>query len=202
VTLLRGTRLEETTQRLADFVLCGAPGAAIMAATDVALLVGFIALVGLVSGRGRWCLMLLGTRCGHRSGHASGTRHRRPQHAAVLILGSLAGLLALGALAFVLSGSQLSAVQRMMADISGTLSHGLPTDVSTAIRVHMYLGGFRAFLKAPCLDMTCLISQQLPIPDTPSCGAIHLLNDLCRHGHYRRHAWRRGLLPNGVGPVC
>ena len=79
-----------------------------------------------------------------------------------------------------LGGAQTSGFQRVLADIAITLSSGAPTDASTAIRLQMYLGGFRAFLEAPIVGHGPLAFTAVAdrLADAPFGGAPHLHSDL------------------------
>lgn len=219
VTLLREWERSQIALLLGVLALCGASGAAIMAMfevqatgttragdmvanpihfADVALLVGFAALVGVLAIRSYWkfvfllapamaliAVLLSGTRGAVVAfvamlviAVATGALVRLYSRRALLVLGiclivAVAGFLMLG-------GAQTSGFQRVVADIAATLSSGAPTDASTAIRLQMYLGGFRAFLEAPIVGHGPLAFTAVAdrLADTQFGGAPHLHNDL------------------------
>ncbi|SMQ60458.1 O-antigen ligase [Devosia lucknowensis] len=134
---------------------------------DVALAVGFLATLGVVYGVGvaRY-LFVLGPALASVSILLSGTRGavvalvamlicalllmvaQRLVSRRVLLTGSLAAVLVLaGATAF--GAWQTSGAQRVLADLSAVLQLGIPSDGSTSERVHMYTGGFAAFMDSP-----------------------------------------------------
>ena len=92
---------------------------------------------------------------------------------AVCLIVAVAGFLMLG-------GAQVSGVQRVLAHIAATLSSGAPTDSATALRLQMYLGGFRAFLEAPIVGHGPLAFTAIAdgLADTSFGGAQHLHSDL------------------------
>jgi O-antigen ligase len=219
VTLLRECERAQMALFTGILALCGASGAAIMAIfevqatgttragemvanpihfADVALLVGFSALVGLTAVKSPWRLVfLLSPAMALIAVLLSGTRGAVVAFVAMLAIAVISGavlrlysrraLLVLGgcliaAVAgfFMLGGAQTSGVQRVLADIAATLSSGAPTDGATALRLQMYLGGVRAFLEAPItghgpLTFTAVADS---LADTSFGGAPHLHSDI------------------------
>lgn len=219
VTLLREWDRSQVTLFLGVLALCGTSGAAIMAMfevqatgtaragemvanpihfADVALLVGFVALVGVLTIRSNWRLVfLLAPAMALIAVLLSGTRGAVVAFFAMLAIAVGTGailrlysrrfwltlgicLTAAVAAFLILGGAQTSGFQRVLADIAATLSSGAPTDASTALRLQMYLGGFRAFLEAPIIGHGPLAFTAVAdsLADTPFGGAPHLHNDL------------------------
>ncbi|WP_240549730.1 O-antigen ligase family protein [Devosia salina] len=165
---------------------------------DVALLVGSTALIGALVVKARWRFMFgLAPVMALIAVLLSGTRGAVVAVVAMLAIAvvtavlhrlfSLRLMLALGVCLIVvvagflvLGGAQISGVQRVLADIAATLSSGAPTDGSTALRLQMYLGGFRAFLEAPIVGHGPLAFTAVAdgLADTSFGGAPHLHNDL------------------------
>ncbi|HTN63365.1 MAG TPA: O-antigen ligase family protein, partial [Devosia sp.] len=165
---------------------------------DVALAGGFLATLGAVYGRGNWrYLYFSGPIFAGIAVLLSGTR------GAVVSLALMAGtafvvaiilrmitrrMLAIGGLAAIVvviaamaaGAGQTSGMQRVMADVVETLQTGLPTDESTALRLQMYEGGFKAFLASPLIGhgpfayVEAAASRVTP----PFVGAPHLHNDI------------------------
>jgi len=204
---------------LAVVALCGAAGAGLMAIqdviatgttrsgggianpihfADVALLAGFVGVLGVFAGSGRWRLLffvsplmavaavlLSGTRGAVVATVvmtvtmivAAAAARLVSRRALVLGIGILA-LLCLAALQ--LGAGSLSGVQRVLADIGDTLINGVPTDTSTDLRLQMYLGGLRAFLSSPFIGHGPLTftSAAGALADVPFDGVPHLHNDL------------------------
>jgi O-antigen ligase len=219
VTLLRESERSEIALLLGVLALCGASGAAIMAMfevqatgttragemvanpihfADVALLVGFASLVGVLAIKSTWkFVFLLAPAMALIAVLLSGTRGAVVAFVAMLVIAAVTGAivrlysrrwwlilgicLSIAVAAFLmLGGAQTSGFQRVLADIAATLSSGVPTDTSTAIRLQMYLGGLRAFLEAPIfghgpLAFTAVANR---LADQPFGGAPHLHNDL------------------------
>ena len=219
VTLLRESERSQVALLLGVLALCGASGAAIMAMfevhatgttragdmvanpihfADVALLVGFASLVGVLAIKSTWkFVFLLAPAMALIAVLLSGTRGAVVAFVAMLAIAAVTGAivrlysrrwwlilgicLSIAVAAFLmLGGAQTSGFQRVLADIAATLSSGVPTDTSTAIRLQMYLGGLRAFLEAPIfghgpLAFTAVADR---LADQPFGGAPHLHNDL------------------------
>ena len=219
VTLLQSSERPQLTLISGVLALCGASGAAIMAMfevqstgttragelvanpihfADVALLVGFTALIGALVVKSPWRFMFgLAPVMAVIAVLLSGTRGAvvavvamlaiAVVTAALLRLFSLRLLLVLGVCLLVavggflmLGGAQISGVQRVLADIAATLSSGAPTDSATALRLQMYLGGFRAFLEAPIVGHGPLTFTAVAngLADSSFGGAPHLHSDL------------------------
>lgn len=164
---------------------------------DVALLTGALSTVGLLSvSRGRY-VFLLGPVLALAAVILSGTRGAVVA-AAVMLLVATAGavmlrlisrkavLLLIGSLVIagivgvLVGASQLSGIQRVLADVDDVMRTGFPTDESTSIRLQMYLGGLRAFMQSPIyghgpLDFTSVAGA---LADTPFQNVPHLHNDL------------------------
>jgi O-antigen ligase len=218
-TLLRGTDVQELGPYLAMLAVCGTSGAAIMALqdlqltgtgraggqianpihfADVALLVGFLALIGMAFVRSLWRLIFLVAPAMALVAVAlSGTRGAIVAFVAMIIFAAasavavrlvnqrlallgLAVLIGASAVFLALGGSQISGIQRVIGDISDTLANGAPADRSTQVRLQMYLGGYRAFLESPIfgqgpLDFTAVADG---LVDAPFSGAPHLHNDV------------------------
>lgn len=134
---------------------------------DVALLVGFLALAGAMLSKG-WLriLFILAPLVAVIPVVLSGTRGAILAFVAMMLVLAvtvallqlvskrvvalgLVALVVMAAIALSMGATQLSGIQRVMADIVDTLAHGTPTDDSTDIRLGMYLGGLRAFLASP-----------------------------------------------------
>jgi O-antigen ligase len=219
VTLLRQWERSQVALLLAVLALCGASGAAIMAIVevqatgttragemvanpihfaDVALLVGFMSLVGIpvVKSPLKYFLLLAPTMA-IVAVLLSGTRGavvaicvmlaaaafsiallRVYPRRLILVCG--AGLLALIAIFLALGGAQISGIQRVLVDISDTLTFGAPSDYSTEVRLQMYLGAFRAFLESPFFGHGPIVFTAAAdrLADTPFGGAPHLHSDL------------------------
>ena len=219
VTLLRESGRSEVALLVGVLALCGASGAAIMAIfevqatgttragemvanpihfADVALLVGFASLVGVLAIKSTWkFVFLLAPAMALIAVLLSGTRGAVVAFVAMLVIAVVTGAivrlysrrwwlilgicLSIAVAAFLmLGGAQTSGFQRVLVDIAATLSSGVPTDTSTAIRLQMYLGGLRAFLEAPIfghgpLAFTAVADR---LADQPFGGAPHLHNDL------------------------
>jgi O-antigen ligase len=219
VTLLRECERSEVALLVGVLALCGASGAAIMAIfevqatgttragemvanpihfADVALLVGFASLVGVLAIKSTWkFVFLLAPAMALIAVLLSGTRGAVVAFVAMLVIAVVTGAivrlysrrwwlilgicLSIAVAAFLmLGGAQTSGFQRVLVDIAATLSSGVPTDTSTAIRLQMYLGGLRAFLEAPIfghgpLAFTAVADR---LADQPFGGAPHLHNDL------------------------
>ena len=204
---------------LAILALCGASGAGLIAIqdviatgttrsgggianpihfADVALLVGFVGVLGVFFARGRWRLMFfVSPLMAVAAVLLSGTRGAVVATVVMLvtmIIGVAAarlvsrralalgiGIFALLCLAAVqLGAGSLSGVQRVLADIGDTLINGVPTDTSTDLRLQMYLGGLRAFLASPLIGHGPLnfTSVSGALADVPFDGVPHLHNDL------------------------
>ena len=165
---------------------------------DLALSVGFLALLGVVLGRGpvRW-LFLVAPLLAIVAVLLSGTRGAVV--ALVVMSGTavLAGVMvrmislrhfAIGAvvLVVVLAGAwlagagQTSGVQRVMTDIADVLRTGLPTDSSTSLRLQMYEGGLNAFLASPIVGHgpVDFVEAAASRASVRFEGAPHLHNDL------------------------
>ena len=219
VTLLRESGRSEVALLVGVLALCGASGAAIMAIfevqatgttragemvanpihfADVALLVGFASLVGVLAIKSTWkFVFLLAPAMALIAVLLSGTRGAVVAFVAMLVIAVVTGAivrlysrrwwlilgicLSIAVAAFLmLGGAQTSGFQRVLVDIAATLSSGVPTDTSTAIRLQMYLGGLRAFLEAPIfghgpLAFTAVADR---LADQPFGGTPHLHNDL------------------------
>ncbi len=173
---------------IAVLALCGSAGAAAIAIVefastgstraggtvanpihfaDLALAVGFLALLGtaLGRGRGRWLFLLaplLATVAVLLSGTRGAVVALVVMSGAAVLAGVVVHLislrhLAIGALllvvvligAWLAGAGQTSGVQRVMTDIGDVLRTGLPTDESTSERLQMYEGGLKAFLASP-----------------------------------------------------
>jgi O-antigen ligase len=219
VTLMRLVDRTQFTLLLGVLALCGATGAALVAIdevqatgatraglsvanpihfADVALLVGFMALVGCVSMRSSWrWIFLLAPIMAMVAVLLSGTRGAIVAFVAmvgvavvvpallrlyprrVTLVAGLA-LLGIAALFLAFGGSQISGVQRILADISDILVSGAPTDDATTLRFQMYQGALRAFLESPIVGHGPLAFTDVAdsLADTSFGGAPHLHNDL------------------------
>ena len=219
VTLLRESGRSEVALLVGVLALCGASGAAIMAIfevqatgttragemvanpihfADVALLVGFASLVGVLAIKSTWkFVFLLAPAMALIAVLLSGTRGAVVAFVAMLVIAVVTGAivrlysrrwwlilgicLSIAVAAFLmLGGAQTSGFQRVLVDIAATLSSGVPTDTSTAIRLQMYLGGLRAFLEAPIVGHGPLAFTAVAdrLADAPFGGAPHLHSDL------------------------
>jgi O-antigen ligase len=165
---------------------------------DLALSVGFLALIGSVytKGAGRWiyllapaaaivAILLSGTRgaviallvmVGISTITAMAMRLVSAQH---LIMSLVAAVISLSG-AWLAGAGQTSGVQRVTSDIMDVLSKGLPTDSSTALRLQMYEGAWRAFLAAPVFGHGPYgyVEAAASRASVPFEGAPHLHNDL------------------------
>lgn len=164
---------------------------------DVALLVGFVALVGLTAIKSHWkYVFLLAPAMATVAVVLSGTRGAVVAIVAMvvaaafaaalvrlvprrLVLAGLAGLAAIAMIAFFLGANEIAGIRRVLVDISDTLVSGTPTDRSTTVRLQMYLGGFRAFLESPLFGHGPLAFTAVAdnLADVPFDGAPHLHND-------------------------
>lgn len=219
VTLMRHVDRAQFTMLLGVLALCGATGAALVAIyevqatgatraglsvanpihfADVALLVGFMALVGCVCTRSPWrWLFLLAPIMAIIAVLLSGTRGAivafvvmvcvafvapalfRLYPRRVVLVAGLA-LLAVVTIFLALGGTEISGVQRIFADISAILVSGAPTDEGTTLRFQMYQGALRAFLESPIVGHGPLAFTAVAdsLADTSFGGAPHLHNDL------------------------
>ncbi|MHA6298286.1 O-antigen ligase family protein [Devosia sp. CAU 1758] len=215
----RGTDLGEHGLLLGILALCGASGAAIMALSevqatgtvragaaianpihfaDVALLVGFLGLIGMAFARSYWrILFVVAPIMSVIAVALSGTRGAVVAVMAMLlafavsiaavqlvsrrlVLAGTVVLVAIGALALAVGGSQISGIERVLSDIAETLAHGAPTDNSTDVRLQMYLGGARAVLEAPIFGHGPLAFTAVAdsLADMPFGNTPHLHNDI------------------------
>lgn len=204
---------------LSILALCGVAGAAALALSDftatgtsraggivanpihfadVALLIGFVALVGLGGHRSNWRFVLFAAPLFAAVAVVlSGTRGAVVAYAAMVaaaamaivvlrlvagrtvLLGSI-GLAAVTVVAVALGAGQLSGIERVMSDFTNTVIGGGAVDQSTNLRLLMYQGGFRAFMQSPLFgygpETFTAIADSLA--DTSFGGAPHLHNDL------------------------
>lgn len=219
VTLSNIAQRRQTMAMAGLLALCGASGAAIMALfevqatgvqragemvanpihfADVALLVGFVALMAVGAFKTPWRFaFLIAPVMAGIAVVLSGTRGAIVAMVAMVVMALLAGavlrvysrrvMLAMAiaialALAVVLAlgGNQIYGIQRVFDDIAATLASGAPTDHSTSLRLQMYLGAFRAFLDSPVIGHGPLAFTAVAdaLADTSFGGAPHLHNDL------------------------
>ena len=193
-----------TAVALNDFLLTGSNRAGGSIANpihfaDVALLAGYLSLLGLVCLKSpQRYLYLLGPVLAAVSVAFSGTR------GAIVALVIMAGLaivcaalfrlinmrtlllvVALAAtslaIVFAVGVGQISGVQRILVDMGDVLRTGMPTDYSTAVRLGMYQGGVDAFLASPLFGHgpfafvdAAAATQTAPL----FVGAPHLHNDI------------------------
>lgn len=169
---------------------------------DVALALGFVSLLGLISGKGAWrYVFLLGPIFASVAITLSGTRGALVAAVAmalvavilavslglvrrrVLLAGALAGA-AVVTVALLAGLAQTSAVQRILIDLGDLARFSLPTDSSTSIRLNMYEGGFEAFLAAPFFGHGPLnfVAVADSFATVPFGAAPHLHNDLADFG--------------------
>ena len=165
---------------------------------DVVLLVGLVGLVGVPSSRG-WLRVVMAASplVSIYPVALSGTRGAMVAVVAafasftiaafwvrlaprrLIVLGAI-GLAILAGLFIVLGGGQLSGVQRVLSDITATLTDGAPADEATNLRLQMYLGGIRAFMEAPIfghgpIEFTVVADR---LADVSFGGSPHLHNDI------------------------
>ncbi|WP_269370447.1 O-antigen ligase family protein [Devosia neptuniae] len=189
---------------LNDYLMMGAIRAGASVANpihfaDVALLAGYLSLIGLIYVQSVWrFLFLSGPVLAALAATLSGTRGAvvalvLMAITAVVIAGALrlikmrvliaAGVVAaIGLLAGFAAGlGQTTGVQRVMLDIADVMQTGLPTDGSTAIRLSMYQGGLNAFVASPIFGHgpfsfveAAAASVEVPL----FVGAPHLHNDI------------------------
>jgi O-antigen ligase len=219
VTLLSSTNIRELGLLLGILALCGVSGAAVMAINeiqttdthragfsvanpihfaDVALMVGFLTLIGMAFLESRWRLLFLaGPPMAIIAVALSGTRGAVVAAVVMgsiaaasaivlrlvsrrLVLGGLVGLVVIGAIGLALGVSQVPGIARIVGDIAEILTQGLPNDSSTDRRLQMFLGGFRAFMESPIVGHGPLAFTEVAISlsgarfRTPP----HLHNDL------------------------
>lgn len=176
------------TQVFAAFALAGAAVALISATYDVwwvghrravgfvnltnpfamaSVMLGFLPLTGLLSGKGRWRLIyLLGPVMGTSAGILAGTRSapliaigltvifalivavRLPARKRLILLAAAAFLALAAAFVFVTFDDQFRAL-RGVDTIYTFLTGGVIEDDSTQIRVQLYIGAIHAFLDSP-----------------------------------------------------
>lgn len=164
---------------------------------DVVLLVGFLSTLGLFLVPTRWrFVFVLGPLLAVVAVVLSGTRG-----AVVAAAGMIAVAFVMAAVVKLISWKQLlvlvgaavvvlavgliaglgsmSGIQRVMADMRDVAASGLPQDASTAERLMMYTGGFRAFLASPIfghgpLHFVAAAMMEMNSTNTPP----HLHNDL------------------------
>ncbi|MCZ4346758.1 O-antigen ligase family protein [Devosia neptuniae] len=166
---------------------------------DVALLAGFLSLVGLIYVQSVWrYLFLSGPVLAALAATLSGTRGA----VVALVLMAMIAVVLAGALRiinlriFIAAGvvtaialligfaaglGQTTGVQRVMLDIADVLQTGLPTDASTAIRLSMYKGGVNAFMTSPIFGHGPFgfVDAAAAGMDAPLfVGAPHLHNDI------------------------
>ncbi|MBD8066004.1 O-antigen ligase family protein [Devosia sp. PTR5] len=164
---------------------------------DVALLAGALSTAGLLSGNRARYVFLLGPVLALGAVILSGTRGAVVA-AAVMLLTAIAvaamlrlislkavllligSFVVVGVVGALLGASQLSGIQRVLADFGDVVRTGLPTDHSTSLRLQMYLGGLRAFMQSPIyghgpMDFTSVAGA---LADTPFQNVPHLHNDL------------------------
>jgi len=165
---------------------------------DLALLVGFLAVLGTLFGRGpgRW-LFLLAPLFATVAVLLSGTRGALVALVAMLGTAVVAGILvrqiswrqlAVGAVllliglfaAWIGGVGQTSAVQRVMVDLADIFRTGLPSDESTSLRLQMYEGGLNAFLASPLVGHGpfAFVEAAASRASVRFEGAPHLHNDL------------------------
>lgn len=165
---------------------------------DVALALGFLSLLGLISNKGAWrYAFLLGPMFAGLAIALSGTRGAVVAEVAMaavavilvaslglvqrrtMIVGALAGV-AVIAVALLAGLGQTSAVQRVLVDLGDLARFSLPTDLSTSIRLNMYESGFRAFLASPIFGHGPLnfVAVADSLAAVPFGAAPHLHNDL------------------------
>lgn len=189
---------------LNDFLLTGSTRAGGSIANpihfaDVALLAGFLSLLGMVylKPTERY-LYLLGPVMAGVAVVFSGTRgaivalvvmagvavacaalFRQIRMRTLLVATTLLAVFLL--IGFAAGMGQISGVQRILADVSDVLRSGVPSDGATAIRLSMYQGGLDAFLASPLFGHgpfafvdAAAATQSAPL----FVGAPHLHSDL------------------------
>ncbi len=165
---------------------------------DVALLVGFIACAGMVSGLGKArFIFLAGPLLASVAVILSGTRGAVVAIAAMIAVAgvlimvlrlvsaryafiAIGVLVVAGAAAAFLGASQLSGIQRVLTDMSDVFTSGVPTDYSTDIRLNMMRGGWAAFFQAPIFGHGPLafVNVANDLSGMPPGNWPHLHNDL------------------------
>lgn len=218
-TLMRSLDRTQFTALIGILGICGVTGAAVMAIfevqttgttragetvanpihfADVALLVGFIALLGCLALRSQWrwifmlapimaivAVLLSGTRGAVVAFVAmvgvaivSPALLRLYPRRVALVVGL--AIMAVVALFLSLGGAQISGAQRVLSNFSDVLASGAPTDSSTQLRLQMYQGALRAFLKSPIVGHGPLAFTVVAdsLADFPFGGTPHLHNDL------------------------
>jgi len=166
---------------------------------DVALLAGYLSLIGVLYVQAWWrYVFLLGPVLAAISVVFSGTRGAVVALVAMAVVAvvvsaalrliklrvlatAAVGVLVVLAIGFAAGLGQISGVQRVMLDIADVLQTGLPTDGSTAIRLSMYQGGLEAFLASPIFGhgpfnyvQAAAATQAAPL----FVGAPHLHSDI------------------------
>lgn len=189
---------------LNDYLLAGIARAGASVANpihfaDVALLAGFLALIGVVKVQNATrYLFLLGPVIAAVSVILSGTRGAI---VALVIMAAVAVVTAVSlrlirlktfavasasaalifAAGFALGLGETPGGQRLMRDIADVLETGLPADGSTAIRLSMYQGGLEAFWASPWFGHGpfAFVDAAAATQETPLfVGAPHLHNDI------------------------
>lgn len=165
---------------------------------DVALLVGFLACAGMMSVTGKLrYVFLAGPVLASVAIVLSGTRGAIVAMAAMVAVAGImlvvlrlvsvksaiiavAALILVGMAAAFLGATQLSGVQRVLADIADVFTSGLPTDDSTDIRLQMLQGGWKAFIEAPIFGHGPLafVNVANDLAGLPFNNWPHLHNDL------------------------
>jgi len=219
VNAARRWNLTAVAPLLATMGLCGAVGAGLIAIedtlltgafragmrianpihfADVALLVGFIGILGVFSVRDRYRIIffaapLMATIAVVLSGTRGAVIAAAVMMITMLVAVAVARLVAVrmlifGAVAFVilslaafsLGAGSLSGIERVLTDISDTLSYGVATVGSSEIRMSMYLGGLRAFWASPWIGHgpVAFASVANGLADVPFGDTPHLHNDI------------------------
>lgn len=165
---------------------------------DVALLVGFAACAGCIARTGLLrFFFLLGPVLAAIAVVLSGTRGAVVAVAAMMAVAGIGSVLlrlvslrvaawtvlalsVAGAATLWLGASQLSGIQRVLVDMGDVFRTGLPTDESTATRLQMLQGGFRAFIEAPIFGHGPLAFVHVAndLSELPPGNWPHLHNDL------------------------
>jgi O-antigen ligase len=219
VTLLRGIDTREFGLLLGILALCGVSGAAVIAVNeiqttdthragfsvanpihfaDVALMVGFLALIGVAFAKSHWRLLFLaGPLMAVVAVALSGTRGAVAAFVVMLfiaatcaatmrlvprrlVLSMLAAIIVMVAVALAFGGGHIPGIDRITSDVAEILTQGIPTDKSTDRRLQMYVGGMLAFLDSPIvghgpLDFT---GVAMMLADADFRTPPHLHNDI------------------------